>query len=82
MSIFAHANRKPNESSGKTVVDKWGAVWEAVIVTFLITLTSKLIELGRFPTCLDELWMPFLASFLMALYAYVRARGMEIEEDD
>lgn len=81
MSLFVHANRRPNESSGRTVIDKWGTVIEAVIVTFLITFTSKLIELGRFPTCLEELWMPFLASFLMALYAYVRARGIELDED-
>ena len=55
-------------------------ILESVIVTFLITMTGEMMNIGHFPNTLHECWMPFLTSFLMALYAYIRVSGISIPE--
>jgi len=77
MIVFIRAHQKSNRSSGKTRTDKWAAVLETVVVTFLITLIPSLIDLGRPPTSIVEVWVPILSSVLMAIYTYMRMRGIE-----
>lgn len=79
MSVFAIVNQKPNTGSGTTKTDKVWAILEAVIVTFIITLIPSLIDLGRPPTCIEEVWVPILSSLLMAIYTYARLRGIDTE---
>lgn len=60
-------------------VKKINVVLEDAVVTFFITLLPKLIELGRPPTSINEIWTPLLSSLLMALYSYTRLRGIKKE---
>lgn len=60
-------------------IKKINIVLEDAIVTFFITLLPKLIELGRPPANINEIWTPLLSSILMALYSYMRLRGITKE---
>ncbi len=52
---------------------------EVVVMIFITTFIPSLIELGRPPASLDEVWVPFLVALLMSSYAYMRMRGIEPE---
>lgn len=52
-------------------------ILEDMIVTFLITLIPELILLGRPPQSILEIWVPLLSAVLMAIYSYMRMRGIE-----
>lgn len=55
-------------------------ILEDVLVTFLVTLIPELIVLGRSPMSFGEVYVPILSSFLMAVYSYMRMRGIERSE--
>jgi len=79
MRVFAAVHQKPNSGSGTTKTDKVWAIVEAVVVTFILTIIPSLIDLGRPPTCIEDVWVPILSSFLMAAYTYARLRGIDSE---
>ncbi|MBA7493303.1 hypothetical protein ES702_03861 [subsurface metagenome] len=60
--------------------DKVLAILEAVVVTFLLTFIPKMLVLGRPPISIEEIWEPLLTSVLMALYTYMRMRGIKPEK--
>lgn len=64
----------------KVTVD-WWAVAEVCISTFIITMLLRLYEIGSPPTSLTEIYMPFLYSAIMTVWAYVRVRKLEIETE-
>jgi len=66
-------NRDPVPSDWDTIA----LIAEDVIITFLITFIPELIRLGRPPVSIEEIWLPILASVLMAVYSYMRMRGIE-----
>lgn len=53
-------------------------ILEVLLVTFLISIIPELIALGRPPT-LIEIYVPILSAILMAIYAYIRVRNIDIE---
>ena len=69
------------KNGGITKADQWYAVFEATLVTFFIALIPDLIVLGGPPTCIAEIWKPFMSAMLMALYTYSRARGISIPDE-
>lgn len=74
-----------NESSAtrNPVPTDWTTIkliLEDVIVTFLVTLIPELIVLGRPPVSFGEVYVPILSSVLMAIYSYMRMRGIERAE--
>ena len=66
-----------NPGTNSKEVNKFQLVLEDCIITFLVVLIPKLIALGGPPKSLVDLWEPLLSSMLMALYSYMRLRGME-----
>lgn len=62
--------------------DKIALILEDMIVTFLVTLIPELILLGRPPESIIEIWVPLLSSVLMAIYSYMRMRGIERAKQD
>lgn len=79
MKIYATVHERPNTSSGTNKIDKLLAILEVILVTFIATLIPYLIELGRPPTCIEEVWVPVLSSILAAIYTYMRIRDIESE---
>lgn len=77
MQTFIAAHDVENSENKKEA--KIAAILEAVFITFLITLIPHLIELGRPPTSLMEIWVPLLSSALMGIYIWIRMRGIEVE---
>ena len=61
--------------------EKLLAIIEVVVMIFITTFIPSLIELGRPPTSLEEIWVPFLVALLMSAYAYMRMRGIELTPD-
>lgn len=53
---------------------------EVMVVTFLICIIPDLIAIGRIPT-LDEVYVPILSAILMAIYAYIKIRDIDIETE-
>ena len=75
-------SRSSSNSSGIVIPDYWALILEDMIVTFLVTLIPKLILLGRPPVSIVEIYVPLLSALLMALYSYMRARGIEPREEE
>jgi len=73
-----------NESDGKDPawerLEYWIAIIEIVVVTFIVSLIPDLIVLGHIPNEWSELWEPFLSALLIAIYAYMRVRGIEVQK--
>jgi len=79
--IYQAQNNDVGKDGTISKADQWAAVLEATLVTFFIALLPDLIVLGRPPTCIAELWKPFMSAALMALYTYSRARGITTDEE-
>jgi len=55
-----------------------GLIIEVIIVTFLVSIIPQLIIIGRIPTP-EEIYVPVLSAILMAIYAYIRIRDIDVE---
>lgn len=73
--MFFTVRAQSNPSNGNS--EKFWAIIEVVIMIFITTFIPSLIELGRPPTSLEEVWVPFLVALLMSAYAYMRIRGID-----
>ena len=73
--LRASGNTTSADDGGNS--EKFWAIVEVVVMIFITTFIPSLIELGRPPQSLDELWIPFLVALLMSAYAYMRMRGIE-----
>ena len=62
--------------------DKWAAVLELVLYTFVVNFIMELVRMGDQIPTLSQLYYPFLGSVLMALLIYGRARGLDVSVDD
>lgn len=58
----------------------WSAVLEVVVVMFFVALIPKMLVLDPQNMRWYDLWEPMLSAVLAALYTYVRARGIKLEE--
>ena len=81
--IIMAAQRKDLEGTEEHVsaYETWAAVMEVTIVTFLITFVTEMLALGGPPAALADCWKPLMASILMGLYTYSRARGIVIPDE-
>ena len=81
--VIMAAQRKDIEGTSEPVTpyDAWAAVIEVTLVTFFISFITEMLALGGPPATLAECWKPVLASLLMALYTYSRARGIVIPDE-
>ena len=55
---------------------------EVLIVTFLFSIIPQLIQLGRPPESITEIYTQILTAILMALYAYMRIRNIKPPEGE
>ena len=53
------------------------AILEVVIMIFITTFIPSLIDLGRPPQNLVEIWSELMVAILASAYAYMRMRGIE-----
>lgn len=53
------------------------AILEVVVMIFITTFVPTLIDLGRPPENLPEIWSELWIAVLTAAYAYMRMRGIE-----
>ena len=67
------------QRSVKPVFSKFFIILEMLIVTFLFSILPELIELGRPPKDITEIYTQILSAVLMALYAYIRIRNVSVE---
>ena len=81
--LIMAAQRKDIEGTNEPVTpyDAWAAVIEVTLVTFFISFITEMLALGGPPATLAQCWKPLLASLLMALYTYSRARGIVIPDE-
>ena len=80
-TIYMAQNRDTGRDGAISKLDQWTAVLEATLVTFAIALIPDLIVLGGPPTCITDIWKPFMSALLMAVYTYSRARGINIPDE-
>jgi len=59
----------------------WGAILEVTVVMFFVALIPKLIVMDPQDMHWYDFWEPMLSAALAALYTYVRARGISLEEN-
>ena len=72
--------RAAQARDGTSDGDKWGAVIEIVVVVFIISLIPSLLGMDPRSICWYDFWKPVLSALLAAGYAYIRARGLVIED--
>lgn len=57
--------------------EKLLAILEVVIMIFITTFIPSLIDLGRPPQNLAEIWSELMVAIMASAYAYMRMRGIE-----
>ena len=67
--------------SGPDGSAKWSAIFEATLMMFLVALIPKLIILDPSDIHVIDLWEPILSAAMAAIYTYIRARGIKLEEN-
>jgi len=75
--IIMAAQRRDGTSGGSSA---WSAILEVTVVMFFVALIPKMIALDPQNIHWYDFWEPFLSAALAALYTYVRARGIKLEE--
>ena len=79
--VLAAEQKKKANSPERASAQRWIAVLEVCVITFMVVMIPDLILLGRPPENLTEVWKPFLSALLASIYAYVRVKAIEIKNE-
>jgi hypothetical protein len=80
VTFLKYNGKNAGNDDRSDIVDQLFTILETVIVTFAVTFIPYLIELGRPPANLSEVWVPLCSSMLAGVYAYIRVRGISESE--